>query len=96
MGALFFERVLGQGIGSTVLPVLIALSAAGNAMVTTFAQARINQEIARQGFFPFAHILSSFRPFNTPLGGLIVHLLPSLLVILLPPQDAVYGFIFGG
>jgi len=93
VGALFFERVLGHGIGSTVLPVLIALSAAGNVMVTTFAQARINQEIARQGFFPFAHILSSSKPFNTPLGGLIVHLVPSLLVILLPPQDAVYGFI---
>ena len=93
MGGLFFERVLGQGIGSTVLPVLIGLSAAGNVMVTTFAQARINQEIARQGFFPFAHILSSSRPFNTPLGGLMVHLVPSLLVILLPPQGAVYGFI---
>src|SRR5262249_17483950 len=33
VGALFFERVLGQGTGSTVLRVLIGLSAAGNVMV---------------------------------------------------------------
>ena len=93
VGALFFERVLGHVIGNTVLPVLIALSAAGSVMAATFAQARINQEIARQGFFPSAHILSSSKPFKTPLGGLIAHLVPSLLVILLPPQGAVYGFI---
>lgn len=93
VGALFFERVLGEGLGSKALPVLIAFSAAGNVMVTTFAQARINQEIARQGFFPFARALSSSKPFNTPLGGLLVHLVPSLLVILLPPQGAVYSFI---
>jgi len=93
IGALFFERVLGEGLGNRALPVLIALSAAGNVMVTTFAQARINQEIARQGFFPWARLLSSSKPFNTPLGGLLVHLLPSLLVILLPPQGRVYSFI---
>jgi len=93
VGALFFERVLGPGVGNTALPVLIGLSAAGNVMVTTFAQGRINQEIARQGFFPYARTLSSSKPFNTPLGGLIVHLVPSLLVILLPPQGGAYSFI---
>ena len=93
IGALFFERVLGEVVGNRALPVLIALSAAGNVMVTTFAQARINQEIARQGFFPWARLLSSSKPFNTPLGGLLVHLLPSLLVILLPPQGRAYSFV---
>jgi amino acid transporter len=80
IAALFFERVLGEGFGSRVLPILIALSAAGNVMVTTFAQARVNQQIARQGFLPFSRTLSTSKPFNTPLGGLLVHLIPSLLV----------------
>jgi amino acid transporter len=93
VAALFFERVLGEGIGTRILPILIALSAAGNVMVTTFAQARVNQQIARQGFLPFARKLSSSRPFNTPLGGLLVHLIPSLAVILLPPPGAAYSFI---
>jgi amino acid transporter len=93
VAALFFERILGTGIGTRILPVLIALSAAGNVMVTTFAQARVNQQIARQGFLPFARHLSSSRPYGTPLGGLLVHLIPSLAVILLPPPGAAYSFI---
>lgn len=37
IAALFFERVFGQGFGSKLLPVAIALSAAGNVMVVTFS-----------------------------------------------------------
>jgi amino acid transporter len=61
--------------------------------VLTVTQARLNQEIARQGFLPFSEILSSSRPFNAPMGGLIVHYIPSVLVIALPPSDKVYSFI---
>ena len=53
----------------------------------------MNQEIARQGFLPFARLLSSSRPFGAPLGGLIVHYIPSFLVIVLPPSGNVYSFI---
>lgn len=56
-------------------------------------QARLNQEIARQGFLPFSSLLASSKPFNAPLGGLIVHYIPSLLVIALPPSRDVYSFI---
>jgi hypothetical protein len=37
--------------------------------------------------------LSSTKPFNSPLGGLIVHYIPSFLVISLPPSGEVYSFI---
>ncbi|KAJ5703562.1 hypothetical protein N7493_011487 [Penicillium malachiteum] len=93
VGALLFERLFGNTIGSTLFPLVIGVSAAGNVMVVTFALARINQEIARQGFLPWQNLLSSSRPFGTPLGGLIVHYVPSLLVIALPPQEDVYNFI---
>jgi len=53
----------------------------------------VNQEIARQGFLPCPELLASSRPFNAPLGGLIVHYIPSLLVISLPPSGTVYSFI---
>lgn len=53
----------------------------------------MNQEIARQGFLPFSRLLSSSRPFGAPLGGLIVHYIPSFLVIALPPSADVYAFI---
>jgi len=56
-------------------------------------KARVNQEIARQGFLPCSRILASSHPFNAPLGGLVVHYIPSLLVITLPPPGDVYTFI---
>ena len=59
----------------------------------TSNQARIVQEIARQGFLPFGDLISSNRPFGSPLGALIVHYIPSFLVIILPPPGDVYTFI---
>ncbi|KAH8165056.1 hypothetical protein CIB48_g3194 [Xylaria polymorpha] len=93
IAALFFERVFGQNVGRRFLPLAVALSAAGNVMVVTFALARLNQEIARAGFLPFSRYLSSSKPFNAPMGGLIVHYIPSVLVIVLPPTNEVYSFI---
>ncbi|PYH98118.1 methionine permease [Aspergillus ellipticus CBS 707.79] len=93
VAGLLFERLFGNQVGRTLFPLAIAVSAAGNVMVVTFALARINQEIARQGFLPWSRVLSSSKPFGAPLGGLIVHYIPSLLVITLPPQGDVYSFI---
>ncbi|KAF2174948.1 hypothetical protein K469DRAFT_743521 [Zopfia rhizophila CBS 207.26] len=93
IAALFFERSFGPSLGKKILPLAVALSGAGNIMVVTFALARLNQEIARQGFLPFSKLLSSSKPFNAPMGGLIVHYIPSLLVITLPPSGGVYSFI---
>ena len=109
IAALFFERSFGPRLGKKILPLAVALGAAGNVMVVTFAlvrpsntaimsntnvkQARLNQEIARQGFLPFSKLLASSKPFNAPLGGLIVHYIPSLLVITLPPSGEAYSFI---
>lgn len=53
----------------------------------------MNQEIARQGFLPYSQYLSSSKPFGAPMGGLIVHYIPSLLVITIPPRGDVYNFI---
>ncbi|KAL5334153.1 amino acid permease-domain-containing protein [Aspergillus crustosus] len=93
VAALLFERLFGPRFGGILFPLAIAISAAGNVMVVTFALARVNQEIARQGFLPWGDTLASSKPFGTPLWGLIVHYFPSLLVITLPPQGDVYNFI---
>lgn len=105
IAAIFFDRI---GFGRAFLPIAIALSAAGNVMVVTFSlvcpswlfgecwltmQARVNQEVARAGFLPFPDLLASNKPFNAPLGGLIIHYIPSFLVIVLPPATSVYAFI---
>jgi amino acid transporter len=92
IAALFFQRVFGATVGRRILPIMVALSAAGNVMVVTFALARVNQEIGRTGLLPFSKILSSTAPFGSPLGGLVLHYIPSLLVITIPSGD-VYSFI---
>ncbi|KAH7141001.1 amino acid permease-domain-containing protein [Dactylonectria macrodidyma] len=93
IAALFFERVFGERVGRNILPLVVAISAIGNVLVVTFAVARLKQEIARQGFLPFSDILSSTKPFGSPLGGLLVNYVPSFLVITLPPSSEVYSFI---
>ncbi|KAK3309258.1 amino acid permease-domain-containing protein [Chaetomium strumarium] len=92
VAALFFERVFGQTLGKLLLPLAVATSAAGNVMVVTFSLARLNQEIARQGLLPFGDALSSSQPFGTPLGGLVLHYIPSVLVICVPYKN-IYSFI---
>ncbi|TDZ49573.1 Low-affinity methionine permease [Colletotrichum trifolii] len=38
IAALFFERIFGNGLGRTILPLAVALSAGANVLVVTFAQ----------------------------------------------------------
>ncbi|KAI9689120.1 MAG: hypothetical protein M1822_000858 [Bathelium mastoideum] len=92
IAALFFERVFGAHVGKVLLPLAIAISAAGNVMVVTFSHARIIQEIARQGFLPLAPIISSSKPFHAPLAALVTHYIPSFLVICVPAKN-IYSFI---
>lgn len=92
IAALFFERVFGVAFGRRILPLMVALSAVGNVMVVTFAHSRINQEIGRTGLLPFGRFMSSTAPFGSPLGALVVHYIPSVLVLTIPSGD-VYSFI---
>ena len=50
------------------------------------------QEIARQGVLPLPDFVASTKPFGAPAGALIVHFIPSFLVICLPAGN-VYSFI---
>jgi amino acid transporter len=93
VAALFFEAVFGPTVSGKLLSVAVALSTAGNVMVVMFALAQVKQEIARQGFLPFSNVLSSTKPFGTPLGRFTVHYIPTFLVIVLPPSKEVYSFI---
>lgn len=92
IAGLFFEKVFGEFFGRKMLPLMVALSGVGNVMVVTFALARVNQEIARSGLIPFSRVLSSTAPFGSPLGGLILHYIPSALVLTIPSGD-IYSFI---
>ncbi|KAJ5564356.1 low-affinity methionine permease [Penicillium frequentans] len=108
VGALLFERLFGN-IGSTLFPLAIAISAAGNVMVVTFALVSHNRIMIRTWlntntgasqprncatrFLTVAKAAILFASLWYSARGLIVHYVPSLLVIALPPQQDVYNFI---
>ncbi|KZV68282.1 amino acid transporter [Peniophora sp. CONT] len=86
VASLFFRNVYGDGLAAKLLPLMVALSCIGN---ITVGQARVLREVARQGLLPFPQLLSSTRPWGTPLGPVLVKFLLSACVIMaLPARDA--------
>ncbi|GAA5880685.1 hypothetical protein JCM1840_005172 [Sporobolomyces johnsonii] len=88
----YFLVVFGEK-AQRALSVFVALSAFGNVLAVTFAQARVNQELAKEGMLPFTEFFASNWPCGSPFAGLIVHLIPSLIIILGPPANVAYPFI---
>ncbi|KAL1981244.1 hypothetical protein VTN96DRAFT_2843 [Rasamsonia emersonii] len=94
VGAHFFRNVFGKLVGERVLPCLIVLSAFGNIAATSFAQARVNQELGCDGLLPFPSLwhIGQKTEKAPPLAGLFLHWLVSVIVILIPSGD-VYAFL---
>ncbi|KAF7314705.1 High affinity methionine permease [Mycena kentingensis (nom. inval.)] len=62
----------------------------------TYAAARVNQELAKEGVpIPGGSRFwgSNWPTGKSPMPGLILHLIPSIIVILGPPPDVAYPFI---
>lgn len=95
VASLFFHNVFGAQ-AQKALTVFVALSALGNVITVTFAASRVNQELAKEGIpLPFGSRFwaSNWPTGKSPLPGLIVHLIPSVIVILAPPPNIAYPFI---
>lgn len=88
----FMGKVFGTA-AKRALSVLVALSAFGNVLTVTFAQARVNQELAKEGVIPFPRFWASGWPFGSPSTGLILHFIPSFIVIVAIPFGNAYNFI---
>ncbi|OJJ43631.1 hypothetical protein ASPZODRAFT_73910 [Penicilliopsis zonata CBS 506.65] len=92
VASFFMERVFGTS-AKRALSVLVALSAFGNVMAVTFAQSRVNQELAKEGVIPFSRFWASTWPFGSPSAGLLLHFIPSFIVIVAIPFGEAYDFI---
>ncbi|KAK8245332.1 high affinity methionine permease [Phyllosticta capitalensis] len=92
VGSYFMSKVFNDA-GSRALSVLVAISALGNVMTVTFAQARVNQELAKEGVIPFPRFWASSWPFGSPSAGLLLHFIPSFIVIVAIPFGDAYDFI---
>jgi amino acid transporter len=92
VASLFMEKVFGSA-GQKAISALIAISALGNVMTVTFAMARVNQELAKEGVLPFPKFWASSWPFGSPSAGLFLHWIPSFVVIVAVPFGDAYNFI---
>ncbi|PPR00317.1 hypothetical protein CVT24_004604 [Panaeolus cyanescens] len=95
VASLFFGKVFGK-TAQKALSVIVALSALGNVITVTYSAARVNQELAKEGVpLPFGNKFwaSNWPTGKSPLPGLIIHLIPSIIVIIAPPPEVAYPFI---
>ncbi|PQE10990.1 high-affinity methionine permease protein [Rutstroemia sp. NJR-2017a BVV2] len=92
----FFKNIFGEVLGENVLPIAVVVSAFGNIAATSFAQARVNQELGNDGLLPFSRFFA--RNSNPgaeapPTPGLFLHWFVSVLVIVVPPPGEIYNFL---
>ncbi len=88
------RRGFGQEKISLTRPsVFIALSALGNVLTITFAQSRVNQELAKEGVIPGQRFWASSWPAGSPSSGLLLHFIPSFIVIVAIPFGDAFNFI---
>ncbi|KAF9010789.1 amino acid transporter [Cyathus striatus] len=105
VASLFFGKVFGTA-AQRALSVFVALSALGvghpiqsflsNVITVTYAASRVNQELAKEGVpLPFGNKFwaSNWPTGKSPLPGLVIHLIPSVIVIIAPPPSVAYPFI---
>ncbi|RKF80632.1 High-affinity methionine permease [Golovinomyces cichoracearum] len=89
----FFRNVFGPVVGENVFPFFIMINAFGNIAATCYAQARVNQELGKEGLIPFSSWLTKKKIWDTPTPGLFIHWFISVLVIILPPPGQIYDFL---
>ncbi|EKM57702.1 uncharacterized protein PHACADRAFT_192839 [Phanerochaete carnosa HHB-10118-sp] len=95
VASLFFGKVFGPQ-AQKALTVFVALSALGNVLSVTFSCCRINQELAKEGLaLPFGNRFwaSNWPTKKSPFPGLILHLIPSAVIMIAPPPNVAYPFI---
>ncbi len=64
VAGIFFRNLFGEGVGARFLPLFVIISAAGNIAATSFAQARVNEELSKDGLLPFASFWTTNGRFN--------------------------------
>jgi amino acid transporter len=93
VAGLFFKNVFGDSAGARTLPAFVALSNLGNVLAVSFAHARLNQELGKEGLLPLSRLWGSNKPFNSPAASLFLHWIVTIIVLLAPPPGPAYNFI---
>lgn len=92
VAAFFMGKVFGEA-ARQAMAVFVALSALGNVLTITFAQSRVNQELAKEGVIPYQRFWATTWPAGAPTAGLFLHFIPSFIVIVAIPFGVAFNFI---
>lgn len=71
VATLFLGKLFGK-VAEKVAAALVSVSALGFVMAHSFAMARVNQELAKEGMLPFGYILASNWPAKAPMASLML------------------------
>ncbi|CCC69584.1 hypothetical protein NCAS_0C05940 [Naumovozyma castellii] len=94
IGSVLFSKIFGAKIGSKLVSMSIALSAVSNIMVVVYGTSRMNQEIFREGYFPFSDKLVRNWPHDAPLPAILVcGLLTITWIIILPGEGSSFDYL---
>ncbi|KAI1077871.1 amino acid permease-domain-containing protein [Whalleya microplaca] len=66
VAGIFFRNVFGEAVGAHVMPFFVIITAAGNIAATSFAQARVNEELAKDGLLPWSNFWTTGEKPQTP------------------------------
>lgn len=72
VAGLFFRNIFGASAGARSLPAFVALSNLGNVLAVSFAHARLNQELAKEGLLPGSRFWASNKPANAPAASVCI------------------------
>jgi amino acid transporter len=62
-------------------------------MAVTFAHSRVNQELAKEGVLPYSKFWASTWPNGAPTAGLLLHFIPSFIMLAAIPFGDAFNFI---
>ncbi|KAF3914709.1 hypothetical protein AA313_de0207155 [Arthrobotrys entomopaga] len=93
VAGIFFQNVFGDSAAARALPIFVALSNMGNVLAVSFAHARVNQELAKEGLLPYSKFWASNWPCNAPLASLFLHWIVTVIILIAPPAGPAYNFI---
>ena len=87
----FFKSTMGEMVGQRIIPFMIGLSAFGSSMCTTFGVSRVTASAAAEGYFPLSSYFGYKTEKGSPLGGLVLHLIMTSILIIFPPSGEVFN-----
>ncbi|OMH83490.1 High-affinity methionine permease [Zancudomyces culisetae] len=94
LAAVFTNKIFGETVGKTVLPIFIGLSVFGAVLAQVFSIGRIVQTAAAFEYIPYGRVLAQYnKKYNTPMNAIIFNYVLSMVYLFAPPPGDVFELL---